>query len=145
MELQQIDITGCRLIGAISDVLGHAGPKHHAVVLGQCSKSGEVYLAENNDFGYQLETMTNFKARYDAQGEIKLFSNSGSKSNLQVAKDALAEVVAGGKGKYNLISNNCEFFVNRAMHDNSVSSQVVNTFGVFALIAAGVYLYKKSK
>lgn len=145
MELVQIDTTGHRLVGVIIDELGHLGPKHHAVVLGRCSQSGEIYLAENNDTGYQIETATNFKARYADKGEIKLYGNEGKKSNLDVAKDALAEIKQGGNGVYNLITNNCESFVNRAMHNTSISSQVVNTLGVFALIVAGVYLYKRSR
>jgi len=145
VELIQIDTTGHRLVGAIFNELGHLGPKHHAVVIGQCSQSGEIYLAENNDTGYQLETATNFKARYADNGEIKLYENDGKKSNLNVAKDALEEVKAGGKGVYNLITNNCESFVNRAMYNSSTSSQVVTTLGVFALVVAGIYLYKKSR
>ena len=98
-----------------------------------------------NDTGYKIETATNFKARYAVNGEIKLYGNDGKKSNLNVAKDALAEINAGGKGGYDLITNNCESFVNTAMYNSSTSSQVVNTLGVFAIIVAGVYLYKQSK
>jgi len=145
VELVQIDTTGHRLVGVLINELGHLGPKHHAVVLGQCSQSEEIYLAESNSTGYQLETFSNFKARYADKGEIRFYENEGNKSNLDVAKDALVEISQGGKGVYNLITNNCESFVNRAMHNTSVSSQVVNTLGVFVLIVAGVYLYKKSR
>jgi len=145
VELLQIDTTGHRLVGVILNELGHLGPKHHAVVIGQCSQSGEIYLAESNDTGYQLETATNFKARYADKGEIKLYGNEGDKSNIDVAKEALTEIRQGGKGVYNLVTNNCESFVNRAMHNSSVSSQVVNTLGLFALVVAGVYLYKQSR
>lgn len=46
MNLQQIDVTGCRIVGAITRELSHAGPKHHGIVLGKSYLDNEVYIAE---------------------------------------------------------------------------------------------------
>ena len=42
MQFEQIDITGCRLIGAITK-LGHVGPKHHGIVIGRNFPDGKIY------------------------------------------------------------------------------------------------------
>jgi len=52
MQLQQIDVTGARLVGAITKELGFDGPKHHAMVLGQGMFDGVIYPAELMAGGY---------------------------------------------------------------------------------------------
>ncbi len=145
MDLQQIDVTGSRLVGAIKKELGHAGPKHHAVILGQNTLDGMIYIVENMDYGYQVVTYSDFCARYAPNGDIKLLPNEGEFDDVTVANRAISEFNDGGKGTYNLITNNCESFVNRAMKNHSVSEQVVTTLGVLALIAASVYVVSQSR
>ncbi|WP_288132588.1 hypothetical protein [Microbulbifer sp.] len=145
MNLQQIDVTGCRIIGAIDRNLGHSGPKHHGVILGKSIIDGLVYIAESMHFGYQVCTYPEFYDRYARNGEIVVEPNDGSRENLAVAQHALNELAAGGRGKYNLLTNNCECFVNRAIHGESFSSQVINTaLGAIAL-AGLVYIIKNAE
>lgn len=42
MHLQQIDVTGARLVGAITKELGFDDPKHHASILGKNIFDGEI-------------------------------------------------------------------------------------------------------
>lgn len=93
--------------------------------------------------GYQVCTYENFFDRYSANGQILIEANDGTLDNLTVAKRALKELKQGGRGLYNLITNNCECFANRAMYDRSFSRQVVNTLIAGVLIVGGVYLAKK--
>lgn len=144
MHLQQIDVTGCRLVGAITKELGMDGPKHHAVVLGRGTFDGEVYIAELMDRGYQVTTYKDFQNRYAPNGTIRLEPNNGPNNNVQVAQRAIAEL-RQGESAYDLVVNNCESFVNRAMHGKSSSSQVANTaLGVVALVGL-FYVLKNSK
>ncbi|GAA6168298.1 lecithin retinol acyltransferase family protein [Sessilibacter corallicola] len=143
MDLHQIDVTGCRIIGAITKELGHLGPKHHGIILGRAT-NGDVYIAEIMSYGYQISTYDNFSNRYFNNGEIMILPNDGDLENVAVAKRAIDEIKRGGKGIYNLITNNCECFVNRAMYGKSVSNQVINT-AVGVTFAAGLaYVLKKS-
>lgn len=50
-----------------------------------------------------------------------------------------------GETTYDLVVNNCESFVNRAMHGNSTSSQVVNTALGFAVLVGLYYAIKNSR
>lgn len=145
MNLNQIDVTGCRVVGAITKELGHAGPKHHGVIIGQAVEDNHIYVAENMHDGYQLSTYENFWERYSPNGEVIIQPNDGLLENISVAQRALDELNMGGMGAYNLITNNCECFVNRAMHNKSVSTQVINTaLGIAALVGL-VYVLKKSR
>jgi len=145
MNLIQIDVTGCRIVGAISKALGHCGPKHHGLILGKSNSDGEIYIAEHMDTGFRVCTYTDFRSRYELNGKIIVEPNDGDLENLHVAQRAIKELIDGGKGVYNLITNNCECFVNRAMHDKSKSTQVINTaLGLLAL-AGLVYVIKNSK
>lgn len=145
MQLQQIDVTGCRIIGPITKELGHAGPKHHAVILGRNPMDSDVYIAESMSHGYQISTFRNFHQRYSQNGEIIVSPNDGEYENIAVAKRAIAELNNGGNGTYDLLTNNCECFVNRAMHNKSLSSQVINTaIGVLVLVGL-VYIVKNSR
>lgn len=144
MHLQQIDVTGCRLVGALSKELGHDGPKHHALVLGRSLFDGKIYVAELMDTGYQVCTYQEFNDRYAQFGDIRLQPNDGPHQNLHVAQRALAELRSGGQ-QYDLVTNNCESFVNRAIHGKSTSTQVINTaLGIVALVGL-VYVLKNSK
>jgi hypothetical protein len=144
IHLQQIDATGCRLIGAISKDLGHDGPKHHALVLGTSPFDGHVYLAELMNTGYQICTYKDFYRRYSQNADIHMRPCASSAEGVQVARRALAELRQGGQ-PYDLLTNNCESFVNRAMHGSSVSSQVINTALGLALVMGLVYVLKKSR
>ena len=142
MQLQQIDVTGCRLVGAITAELGHAGPKHHAVILGQSLIDNHIYIAEHMLTGFQVATYSDFHERYSSNGEIIVSANDGEFQNIAVAKRAIEELKTGGKGAYDLVLNNCECFVNRAMHDKSVSNQVINTCLGLLVFAGLVYIVK---
>lgn len=144
MQLQQIDVTGARIVGAIRRELGFDGPKHHAVILGRGVHDGEIYIAELMAHGHQITTYRQFQHRYAANGPIRLEPNAGRNTNAQVALRALAEV-RQGETTYDLIVNNCESFVNRAMHGNSTSSQVVNTALGLAVLVGLYYAIKNSR
>jgi hypothetical protein len=143
MHIQQIDLTGSRLVGAITKELGMDGPKHHAVVIGRGVSDGMIYVAELMGHGYQLANYQDFYNRYAPHAPIRLEPNVGPNSNSQVAQNALAELQQGG-ARYDLIVNNCETFVNRAMNGNSTSSQVVNTALGLAALVGLCYVIKKS-
>lgn len=145
MDLQQTDVTGCRIIGAITKELGHAGPKHHGIVLGLNNLDGQTYVAESRSSGYGVCTLSVFDQRYSKNGPIIISPNEGKFENLVVANRAIAELNKGGEGKYNLVTNNCECFVNRAMRGSATSEQIINT-AIGALILVGlVYVIKESK
>ena len=145
MNLQQIDVTGSRLIGALNLSLGHTGPKHHAVILGKSISNGNIYIAESMGNGYHISTYSNFRTRYAQNGKIKVIPNDGKYDNITVANRAIAEIKKGGKGVYNLITNNCESFANRAIKNHSISNQVVTALGVFVLIGASFYIVSQSR
>lgn len=130
VKLKPICATGSKIIGPISKV----ALEHHAIILGEHEVSKHVYIAESMHYGYQYDTYGNFINRYSSNGEIKILANDGKYSNLEVAQRALNEINNGGNGIYNLITNNCESFTNRAMHGHSVSKQVLNlTIGLASL------------
>lgn len=60
MQIQQLDVTGSRLIGAITKDLGMDGPKHHAIVMGRGVHDGQIYSAELMDHGSQIATYQDF-------------------------------------------------------------------------------------
>ncbi|MFK5948968.1 MAG: hypothetical protein QM500_09405 [Methylococcales bacterium] len=144
MEFQQVDITGCRLIGAITKI-GHAGPKHHGIVIGRNIDDQKIYIAEHCHTGYKLTNYNEFVNRYSVNGDIQISPNDGAFSDIDVAKRALKELTSIRSNPYNLFSNNCESFSNRAMHDNSISQQVINTLAVTAFCIAGVWLIKQAQ
>ena len=144
MQLTQIDVTGCRIIGSITG-LGNVGPKHHAIILGLNESNGYVYVAESMHTGYQIASYQDFYQRYASNGEINISANDGKFSDLTVAQRALEELKKGGKGVYNLIANNCESFSNRAMHGRSTSKQVIHTFLGIAVIIGTIWVIKKAK
>lgn len=143
MQLEQVDATGCRVIGAITKELGHAGPKHHAIVIGKNLSDGLVYVAESTNYGYQVVTYDDFYRRYASNGAIQVAANDGKFDNVKVARRAFEEIKKGGRSVYNLVVNNCECFANRAMHNKSKSQQAINTALVILAVAGTVYLVKK--
>ncbi|OOV86301.1 hypothetical protein [Oceanospirillum linum] len=92
---------------AISKGLEHLGPKHHAIVLGKNIKDGLVYIAERVHTGYQVVTYNSFNERHANNGTIYIHKNDGDYDGIDAANKALSETKAGGKGVYNLITNNC--------------------------------------
>ncbi|MBM5572994.1 MULTISPECIES: lecithin retinol acyltransferase family protein [Deefgea] len=144
MHIQQIDMTGSRLVGAITNELGMDGPKHHAIILGKGIYDSEIYIAEFMHYGYQVATFRNFQQRYAHNGEIRVEQNTGPHTDLQVAQRALAEI-KGGKGSYDLIANNCESFASRAMLGTSTSNQVINTVLGVLIVTGLCYVIKNSK
>lgn len=145
MHLQQVDVTGCRIIGAITKDLGHAGPKHHGVILGKSLIDDQIYIAESMQVGYQICTYAEFYNRYSENGEIVVEPNDGNLETVAVAQRAMEELKRGGQGAYDLITNNCECFVNRAMHGKSVSTQVINTALGIAVLVGLVYVIRNGK
>ena len=93
--------------------------------------------------GYQACTYTEFSDRYSGNGEIIIEPNDGEIENRSVANRAIEELNCGGHGGYNLITNNCECFVNRAMHGASISNQVINTTLGIVFFVGLVYVLKK--
>lgn len=144
MQLQQIDVTGSRIIGPITE-LGHIGPKHHGIILGKNLEDGHVYVAENMHTGYQIATYQDFCKRYSSNGEVRIAENDGIFPDLAVARRAIEEIKKGGRGAYNLIANNCESFANRAMHGKSISKQVTNTTLGLAAFVGVIWVIKNGK
>lgn len=145
MQFEQIDVTGSRIIGSITPI-GHTGPKHHGIILGKYNQDQEIYIAESMDTGYQLSTYKKFNERYLENGHIEVIKNTGEFSDFTVAKRALDEIKDGGKGTYNLLTNNCESFANRATHGHSTSNQIINTaIGIVVLIGTAWFIKQSNK
>ena len=142
MNLIQIELTGSRVVGPLSG-LGYLGPKHHGLVIGQSMHDNQIYVIEYRMNGYELNTLQDFQERYGAFGPTKILPNEGEFSNLEVANRALEEITINSKRQYNLATNNCESFCNRAMFGNSVSSQVVSTIIGASLLVGLVLAIKK--
>lgn len=103
---------------------------------------GAVYLAELMVGGYQVVTLDDFQRWYAANGDIRVEPNAGPHSNVEVAKRALAEL-RQVQVKYDLVANNCECFVNRAMLGKSSGTQVINT-AIGVLLFAGLFYFLRS-
>lgn len=144
MEFEQIDITGCRLVGALTR-LGHIGPKHHGIVIGYCREEDKIYVADQKLQGYRLIDYDQFQDLYSDNGDIRIIPNDGNFSDFDVAQRALDEIADSETTHYNLVMNNCESFSNRAMYDHSISSQVINTLAATALFIGGVWLISRNK
>lgn len=112
--------------------------------LGQNQHNGEIYIAESNIDGYQVTTVEAFKRKYAKNGHIFVLPYAGMLNNVVAAQNAVTEINLGGKGKYNLITNNCECFVNRAMTGKSDSQQVYNTVLGCIVLASLLYILKKN-
>ena len=141
-EIFEIDVSGSKITGEICSVTP-VGPKHFGIILGE-DKQKTVYVAESMTYGYDIDTYDNFVERYANKGEIQIIPNTGEYSNLEVAKRAMSEILEGGKGKYNLITNNCETFSNRVMHNDSSSPQVITTVVGIAILVGIHWIIKTS-
>ena len=142
MDFEQIDVTGCRITGAMT-IAGEIGPKHHGLILGRGVIDGVIYIAELVTSGYQITSVDEFKSRYWRYGDISLEPVPDQEAGLVVARKALLEIASNAKAKYNLITNNCESFVNRASKNTSTSTQVLTAVGVVMLVSAIWVLMKK--
>lgn len=94
---------------------------------------------------YEVSTIRDFANRYAQNGKIFVLPNEGQFKNVEVAKRAISEINGSEKRRYNLINNNCESFVNRAMLGKSNSSQVINTVLGLLLLAGIGYMLKNTK
>lgn len=140
MNFKKTNMTGSRLVGALTD-LKHIGPKHHGIVLGLNIFDQEIYVAESRHSGYQIATVDNFIQRYSPNAEVRIHPNDGDFSDIEVAQRALNEINQGGNGQYNLATNNCESFSNRAMYNDSTSKQIMHTaIGLVILLGAMWYI-----
>ena len=145
MNLTQIDVSGARIVGALTK-LGHTGPKHHGIIIGQNIFDGKVYVAESrHTTGYVLATYEDFIERYSPNADVYIYKNDGKFSDGEVAQRALTEIDNGGNGKYDLIVNNCESFSNRAMYDDSNSKQILNTAIGALMLACACWVLTRAK
>lgn len=145
LTFTETDLTGGRLVVPIVKALGHLGPKHHGLVIGKNDADGETYVT---DFGKQftgLLTLDEFVEKYGKGGEIKFVPNDGHRTNAQVAQSALNEMFGGKIGEYNLVFNNCQNSVDRAMYGKpGLSSQVKNVlFGLGFALVGGIMVYSR--
>jgi len=140
LNLERINITGSRIIGAVTQI-GHLGPKHHGIVLGKGTFDDFVYVAELRQHGYEICEFHTFVNRYCKNAKVQIRPNDGDRSDCEVANAAIAEINSGSSSTYDLLTNNCESFSNRAMYGVSNSTQVINTLvGVLACVGAVWYL-----
>lgn len=145
MQFEQIDITGCRIVGSLSR-LGRFGPQHHGIVLGRSTADGQIYIAENSrEAGYRLTTHAQFVAAHSRYGEVRIEPNHGQFTDVEVAQRALDELMNGGDGAYNLITNNCESFSNRAMNGHSRSSQVLHAVAGVGMLLGTLLLRRYTR
>jgi len=144
MQLQQIDVTGSRIIGPIIKH-GHAAPMHHGIILGKSAEDGQVYIAESMYAGYKIATYHDFCKRYAPDGKIIIAANDGTSSDLNVAEHAIEEVKKGGRGAYNLIADNRESFASRVMHGKSVSKRIIKTAIGIAVRVGAAWVVKNAE
>ncbi len=144
IHLQQCELTGLRIVGAITEI-GHAGPKHHGIVLGTSPLDNQTYVVEKMTSGDQVSTVENFRERYEKNGDVRILENDGPYSDYEVAQRALDEALGNKNKQYDLISNNCESFSNRAMYNNSISNQVLTTIAGLIVFVGGIYVFQKTK
>jgi hypothetical protein len=143
MEFELINMSGSRLIGAITKI-GHIGPKHHGIIIGKNKNDNQIYVAEHMHSGYQLATIDNFKERYLKNSDIIIKENNSHQSDFDVAQNALTELHSSTKKKYNLLTNNCESFVNKVTYGHSVSKQAITSIGGILVVSGLYYLHKKT-
>lgn len=135
-------LSGVRIVGPTTK-LGHLGPKHHGLIIGDNIDDKKTYVAERNGNGCRYVTFNKFVRRYKHNGKIKLFPNDGKFTGYEVAKRAIKEIKRGGNGKFDILLNNCESFVNRAMYGKSISSQVVHTVSAVVLVVGIGLIFRK--
>jgi hypothetical protein len=146
MRFCQNEFTGCVVIGAITS-LGHDGPKHYGIVIGESDEDGKVYIAEQNVNGKRLISWDDFTNQYKANGDIKIYTNRDKNFTLlQVAQRALNAVTKKVNESYDLLTNNCEHFVNEMRFNKKESGQVVTTvLGILVVIGIGWLVWQAAK
>ena len=147
LEFSETELTGARLTIPFTP-LRRLGPKHHAILIGQCDK-GEVWIAElSRRFGYRLVALTQWLADNERYvDDLDVRENTGPQSNQQVARNAVEEVQRS-KSQYNVVFNNCENFADRNQNGTlSLSPQVKSTLKVMGVVLASgsVALYRVLK
>lgn len=113
--------------------------QHHALYLGY-DDFGQHYMCENViGIGVKLTRVSDFFKGVAYVTRIEKFTG-GSIERKAVVQNALSKL---GQ-PYNLISYNCESYVNDALYRKSHSRQVANIAGVFALaILIAVFVGKR--
>ncbi len=145
LSFTETDMTGGRLVVPLVKVLGHLGPKHHGLVIGKNDADGETYVTDFGKGFTGLLTLDEFVEKYGHGGEIKFVPNDGNRTNAQVAQAALDEILNGKLGDYDLVFNNCQNTVDRAMYGKpGLSSQVKNVLvGLGFALVGGFMVYNE--
>lgn len=140
MDFRANQYSGSVLVGAMTK-LGKLPTEHHGVIIGE--HNGQLYVAESGENGYGYVTVDEFVNRYKLNGKIEHHPNKGKFSGYEIAKRVVDEINSGGNGHYNLLFNNCESFVNRAVHGHSISWQSVKAVALIAFL--GYCIYQRGK
>lgn len=143
-QLQITSDTGSRLVAPVSG-LGRLGPKHHGLLIGRSTIDGHLYVAESRVTGYVISTYHDFLQRYERYGPIAVIPPINLDSGIAAVRTALNEMSVGGYGSYNLVTNNCESFVNRAISGTSTSYQVIAATVCLAAIGLTVYMFRSGR
>jgi len=110
--------------------------KHYALYLG--SYLGNELIAENHNIeGVRIILASQYFFEHSEIDEIRRFSGSTYQEDLAIQR--LKKLVGT---PYNLITYNCEHFVNEVLYGRSESIQVKNAVGLLAL---GMFCYGLSK
>lgn len=139
LSFNENELTGARVTVPFT-ALQRFGPKHHAIVIGQCD-NGDVWIAElSRKHGYRLVPLeTWLDDNSDYLDGLSIEPNAGPRSNWDVAQGAIDEVIAAAENgsQYNVVFNNCETFANRHLSgETSLSPQVKKTFKMLGFVAA---------
>lgn len=102
--------------------------KHHAIYLGHDLNNVEWIAENHNVFGVRIIDANTYFQNVRRISRIDRFQGTLQQRQAIVQK-ALSLV---GK-PYNLITYNCEHFVNEVIHGKSESKQILNAFGGLAL------------
>lgn len=146
-EFEEHPLSGARLTIPFSP-LGDMGPKHHAVVIGFNPDDGLLWVAElSRKFGYRLVSAQEwFADNKKFLAGLKVTENAGPRSNVEIARSAVDEVLAklDDKADYNVVLNNCENFAERhATGKRELSPQVRSVFKAAGIvIAAGAIVLR---
>lgn len=113
--------------------------KHHAIYLG-IDNSGVEWIAENHKFkNAQIIPAVEYFASVDRIDRIEKFKGN----NIERKQAVMRALKLAGK-PYNLVTYNCEHFVNEVLTGKAESKQVNNVFaGLFALLLIGFLLNEK--
>ena len=149
------ELSGARLTIPFTG-LGKLGPKHHAIIVGVHRITGELWVAElSRKFGHRIVSLEQwFADNRKYLSKLKIIPNEGARSNSEVAKSAIKEVLSkledDGKPGYDLVFNNCETFADRHTEGKQpktkLSPQVKKTLqAAGVIIATGAVILGKRK